>query len=94
MAFGKCARRGLADFPWELNLGRGPIRTSGTAPQSLLQWHQKSFDYRRHPSLGGDHQDGRDRLIVQEGQRITLECVFSNRMMAPLNRRPSVPLRS
>jgi hypothetical protein len=42
------------------------------------------FDSCKHPSLGGDHQDRRDRLIAQEGQRIALECVLSNRMMAPL----------
>jgi len=84
----------IADFLAELNLGCGPIRISRAAPQSLLQRDQKPFDSRMHPSLGGDHQGGRHRLIAQEGQRIALECVFSNRMMAPLIRRPSVPLRS
>ncbi len=92
--FGECTRRRLADFLAELNLGCGPIRISRAAPQSLLQRDQKPFDSRMHPSLGGDHQGGRHRLIAQEGQRIALECVFSNRMMAPLIRRPSVPLRS
>ena len=71
-------------FPRGVDLGRGPIRTSRAAPQSLLQRDQKPFESRKHPSLGGDHQDGRDRLIVQEGQRIALERVFSNRMMTSL----------
>ena len=81
---GECTRRRLADFPAELNLGRGPIRTSRVAPQSVPQRDQKPFDSSKHPSLGGDHRDGRDRLIAREGQCIALERVFSNRMMAPL----------
>ena len=45
----------LADFPGELNLARGPIRTSRAAPRSLPQRDQTPSDSRKHPSLGRDH---------------------------------------